>query len=96
MLCQFAFSCGASHANIFYRAGKSGYYVSFKMADGHKGFRLDKTTADLEAVKILLIKARSLRYALDAVDTRVAKAKKILATLKMNPRQKELVAEAQY
>ncbi len=53
-----------------------------------------KTMADLEAMKILLIKTGSLRYALNAVDSRVAQAKKQLAALKMNPRQKSLVAEA--
>lgn len=53
-----------------------------------------KTLADLEAVKTLLIKTGSLRYALEAVDVRVIKAKEQLAALRMNPRQKELVAEA--
>ncbi|MEI6437497.1 MAG: polyprenyl synthetase family protein [Candidatus Omnitrophota bacterium] len=54
----------------------------------------NKKLADLEAIKLLLIKAGSLHYALNAVNVRVTKARKQLAALKMNPRQKELVAEA--
>ncbi|MBF0594745.1 MAG: polyprenyl synthetase family protein [Candidatus Omnitrophica bacterium] len=53
-----------------------------------------KSLADLEEMKALLIKAGSLHYALKAVDIRVAKARKTLSTLKMNTRQKDLVAEA--
>ncbi|MBF0388314.1 MAG: polyprenyl synthetase family protein [Candidatus Omnitrophica bacterium] len=53
-----------------------------------------KTLADLEVMKTLLIQSGSLHYALTAVQTRVAQARATLATLKMNVRQKELVAEA--
>ena len=53
-----------------------------------------KTMADLETMKACLISAGSLRYALDAVDVRTAKAKQILATLKMNPKHNNLIGEA--
>jgi geranylgeranyl diphosphate synthase type I len=53
-----------------------------------------KTMADLDAVKALMIRSGSLHYALDAVSTRVVKAKKTLSTLTMSPRYKELVSEA--
>ncbi len=53
-----------------------------------------KNLTDQEAIKALVIKAGSLHYALEAVDTRITKAKKILATLKITPPYKELVGEA--
>jgi geranylgeranyl diphosphate synthase type I len=53
-----------------------------------------KTLADLEAIKTLMIKTGSLHYALEAVDTRVAKAQKTLDTLCMSEHYKDLVGEA--
>ncbi len=50
-----------------------------------------KTLADLEKVKKIFIEAGSLNYALKHVNTRLVKAQKILAELKMNLEYKSLI-----
>ncbi len=53
-----------------------------------------KTLADLEAVKKIFVEAGSLNYALAAVNTRLQKAQKILKTLKMNAKYRDLIGGA--
>ncbi len=53
-----------------------------------------KTLKDLEAIKKIFVDAGSLNYALDAVNTRLMKAQKILKTLKMNNKYRDLIGGA--
>jgi len=53
-----------------------------------------KTLKDLETVKKIFVEAGSLEYALKAVNTRLAKAEKILLTLKMHPEFRMILQEA--
>ena len=52
----------------------------------------NKTLKDLDVVKKIFVEGGSLAYALDAVNTRLAQAQKILKKLKMNDEYRELIS----
>ncbi len=53
-----------------------------------------KTLEDLEAVKKIFVEAKSLDYALSAINVRLKKAQKILTTLKMNDEYRQLLGDS--
>jgi geranylgeranyl diphosphate synthase type I len=54
----------------------------------------EKKFSDLVAVRRIFINAGSLDYSLDAVQTRLAKSQKILGTLKMAPKYRDLIGDS--
>jgi geranylgeranyl pyrophosphate synthase len=53
-----------------------------------------KTLEDLEAVKKIFVKTKSLDYALEAIHSRLTQAQKILSGLKMNGAYRSLIHSA--